>query len=256
MVDSVEIVAVDADSLASRGFFCRKSKMKTTGNLRKLAWADAGFERGLGIEILYDEGRSVGFIEYVPGEQAWRAVNAAGFMMIHCIWVVGRAKEKGYGSALLERAETAARAVGSAGVAMVTTPGVWLADNQLLVRHGYSVVDEAPPSFHLMVKAFDDAAPLPSFPTDWEKRAAALGPGLTVVTTDQCPYLEDAEHLIIESAEQMGIAARLCKLETAAEVRKRSPSPFGIFGVVLDGELLAYHYLLEKDLTKLIGAHQ
>lgn len=252
MVDSVEIVAVDTDSLASRGFFCRKSKMKTSGNLRKLEWADAGLEQGLGIEILYDEGRSVGFVEYVPGEHAWRAVAAPGFMVIHCIWVVGRAKGKGYGSALLERAETAAREADMAGVVMVTTPGVWLADNQLLVRHGYKVVDEAPPAFHLMAKVFDESAPLPSFPTNWEQRAAAFGPGLTVVTTDQCPYLDDAEQLIVTSAEQMGISARIFKLESATEVQQRGPSPFGIFGVVLDGELLAYHYLLEKDLTKLV----
>ena len=103
-----------------------------------------------------------------------------------------------------------------------------------------------------MVKVFDEAAPLPTFPTDWEQRAATFGPGLTVVTTDQCPYLEDAEQLIVASAEQMGIAARIAKLESASEVQRRSPSPFGVFGVVLDGELLAYHYLLEKDLKQLI----
>ena len=252
MVDSVEIVRVDSENLASRGFFCRKSRMKTVGNKRKLEWAEAGFERGLGIDILYQEGRSVGFIEYVPGEDAWRAVNAPGFMVIHCIWVVGRAKGKGFGKSLLDRAEAAAREAGAAGVAMVTTSGVWLADNELLIRNGYVAVDEAPPAFQLMVKTFDDAAPMPSFPTDWDERADAFGPGLTVVTTDQCPYLDDAEQLIITSAEQMGIPARITKLETAVEVQQRSPSPFGVFGVVLDGELIAYHYLLEKDLRKLI----
>ncbi len=32
-----------------------------------------------------------------------------------------------------------------------------------------------------------------------------------------------------------------------------SPSAYGAFGIVLDGQLLSYHYLLPKDLAKLIG---
>jgi hypothetical protein len=32
------------------------------------------------------------FIEYIPGEQAWRAVHADGYLLIHCLWVVGKSK--------------------------------------------------------------------------------------------------------------------------------------------------------------------
>jgi GNAT superfamily N-acetyltransferase len=248
----VEAVAVDAENLGRRGFFCRKSKMKTEGNRRKLAWAADGFGDGLGIEILYEDGRSVGFVEYTPGEHGWRAVNARGYLLIHCIWVVGRSKGRGYGGTLLERVEAKARELGCAGVAMVTSSGVWLAGNELFLEHGYQSVDEAPPSFRLMVKPFN-GAPQPSFPTDWSERAAAFGDGLTVVTTDQCPYLDDAEQGIIAGAEKLGVPATVKKLETAAEVQARAPSAFGVFGVVLDGELLAYHYLLEKDLIALIS---
>jgi hypothetical protein len=31
-----------------------------------------------------------------------------------------------------------------------------------------------------------------------------------------------------------------------------SPSAYGVFGIVLDGRLLSYHYLVEKDFDKLI----
>jgi len=252
MSTPIEIVPVDAENLAERGFFCRKSKMKTAGNLRKLAWAADGFEDGLGIEIIYDQGRSVGFVEYLPGERAWRAVSAPEYLFIHCIWVVGRAKEKGYGSALLERAEAKARELGSAGVAVVTSSGVWMAANDLFLTHGYEQVDEAPPSFQLMIKPFR-TAPQPEFPTDWVERAAAFGEGLTLVTTDQCPYLEDAERVIVEAAAKLDISSRIVRLEDARAVQTRSPSAFGVFGVVLNGELLSYHYLLEKDLVALLS---
>ena len=253
MSTAVEIVSVGADNLAERGFFCRKSKMKTAGNQRKLAWAHEGFTDGLGIDILYEDGRSVGFVEYVPGEGAWRAVHAPGFVVIHCIWVVGRAKGKGYGRALLERVENRARELGASGVAMVTSSGVWMADAGLLLRSGYEAVDTAPPSFQLLVKAFGDAA-TPSFPTDWDERAAAFGAGLTVVTTDQCPYIDDAEQIIVSFAERTGFPLAITKLESAEEVQTRSPSAYGVFGVVLDGALLSYHYLLEKDLDALVTA--
>ena len=253
MDSAVEIVKIDRETVASRGYFCRKSKMKTVGNQRKLAWADRGFAEGLGIEILYEDGRSVGFVEYASGEHAWRAVEAPGYVVIHCIWVVGRAKGKGYGTRLLDRVETAAREHGAAGVAMVTSDRVWLADRSLLDAHGYESVDEAPPSFQLMVKRFADAS-LPAFPTNWEARAAAFGDGLTVVTTDQCPYLEDAEQAIVAGAAAMGMPTKIVRLESSAEVQRRSPSAYGIFGVVLDGTLLSYHYLLEKDLRALVEA--
>lgn len=253
MATQVEIMPVGAANLAQRGYFCRKSKMKTAGNRRKLAWAADRFEDGLGIEIVYDDGRSVGFVEYLPGEHAWRAVHAPGYLFIHCIWVVGRAKGKGYGGALLGRAEAKARELGYSGVAAVTSSGVWMASNDLLLAHGYETVDEAPPSFQLMVKQFNGSQEA-RFPTDWSARAAAFGDGLTVVTTDQCPYLEDAEGSVAMAAENLGIPVTITKLETAADVQQLSPSAFGIFGVVLDGELLAYHYLLEKDLVALVSA--
>jgi len=247
-----EIVTIDPSNLAERGFFCRKSKMKTIGNMRKLRWVGDGLSDGLGIEILYEEGRSVGFVECAPGEHAWRAVHAPDFLVIHCIWVVGRAKGKGYGAALLQQVEARARELGLNGVAMVTSSRVWLAGSELLLSHGYRVVDEAPPSFQLVVKAFD-GAPLPEFPTDWDRRAAAFGSSLTIVTTDQCPYIDDAERVIVDAAETLRLPVDIVTLGSAGEVQERSPSAYGVFGVVLDGELLSYHYLLEKDLVKLVG---
>ncbi len=249
---AIEILSVDAANLTERGFFCRKSKMKTEGNLRKLAWAADGFGQGLGIEIVYDEGRSVGFVEYAPGQLAWRAVTAPEYLVIHCIWVVGRAKGRGYGSALLNRVEAKGRELGCAGVASVTSNGVWMAGNNLFLTHGYEQVDEAPPSFQLMIKPFR-VAPQPRFPTDWADRSAAFGDGLTIVTTDQCPYLDDAERAVMDGAAKLGVPTTIVRLEDAGAVQARSPSAFGVFGVVFNGELLSYHYLLEKDLVALLS---
>ena len=81
-----------------------------------------------------------------------------------------------------------------------------------------------------------------------------MDPLVEIVTVDQCPYLHDAERGIIAGAEKLGIPAKVVKPTSAADVQARAPSAFGVVGVVLDGELLAYHYLLEKDLIALVSA--
>jgi hypothetical protein len=43
------------------------------------------------------------------------------------------------------------------------------------------------------------------------------------------------------------------ELQSAPEVQASSPSAYGAFGIVLDGQLLSYHYLLPKDFAKWIG---
>ena len=196
-------------------------------------------------------GRTVGFIEYIPGEFAWRAVNAPGYLVIHCLWVVGKGKGKGYGSQLLQLCLDDARAQNKHGVVMVSSDGVWLAKKDLFIKQGFKEVGQAPPSFSLLVYRFDDA-PLPAFPKDWEERQARFGKGLTVIRTPQCPYNEDAANIALEYAAEQKIDARVVAFESAKELQLNSPSPYGAFGLVLNGRLLAYHYLLCKDFDKLI----
>jgi hypothetical protein len=76
MSNNVEIITVDADNVEQHGFFCYKSKPKSEGYRRKLAWLKQRFAEGMQIKILYEGKRSIAFIEYIPGEYTWRAVNA------------------------------------------------------------------------------------------------------------------------------------------------------------------------------------
>jgi GNAT superfamily N-acetyltransferase len=252
MSNDVEMATVDASNVGERGFFCYKSKPKSEGYAQKLNWLEDRFSEGLKIQILYEDGRSVGFIEYIPGEFAWRAARAPGYVLIHCLWVVGRAKNKGYGSQLLEACLADAKAIGASGVAMVTSSRPWLADSPLLLKHGFEPVDQAPPSFELLVKRFDDA-PLPTFPTDWDARLAQCGPGLTVVRSHQCPYMEDATNTVLEFGRSRGFETNVIELKTGREVQDKSPTAHGTFAVAHDGKLLSYYYMLPKDLEKSLG---
>jgi hypothetical protein len=196
---------------------------------------------GLTIHILYEGQRSVGFIEYLPGEHAWRAVNAEGYLLIHCLWVVGKAKRKGYGSRLLNRCLDDARQRDARGVAVVTSERPWLTKRKLFQVHGFEQADSAPPVFELWVRRFHEA-PLPRFPSDWEKRISRSGTGLTVYHSAQCPYLERATASVLRSTEELGIEARAIEFQSSGELRRHSPSAHGVFGVVYDGELLTVRY--------------
>ncbi len=255
MSRGAEIVTVDRSNVDQYGFFCYKSKPKSEGYGRKLDWLKQRFAEGMKIKIIYEDGRSVGFIEYTPGEFAWRAVHAEGYIVIHCVWVVGRAKHKGHGSRLVNECLEDAQRMGKHGVAMVTSSRPWLADKRLFVKHGFQAVDAAPPSFELLVKKFGEA-PLPRLPQDWVERGSRHGPGLTVFRSDQCPYIEDAAKVALEFADERGIRAQVIELESCDEAQNLAPSANGVFGMVYNGQLIGSHYELKKDLPNLLDVQR
>ena len=246
-MSNVEIVSVDGTNVDECGFFCYKSKRKSPGYGRKLEWLRERFAEGMKMEIVYENGRSVGFIESIPAEHAWRPVRAENYQVIHCLWVVGRAKGKGYGSQLVDRCVEDARATGKYGVVMPTSGRVWLADKKILVKNSFEVADQAPPSFELLVRRFGDA-PAPAFPTNWNERLERYGAGLTIIRGDQCPYIEDAVKGAVDAAKERGVEARVVEMTSAQQVQETSPSAYGVFSVVYNGALLSYHYLGKKEI--------
>ncbi len=248
----MRIIDVDLQNVAETGFFCKMSQRKSEGYQRKLKWLEARFAEGLRIKLLDLSQGGRGFIEYIPGEYAWRPVDAAGYLFIHCLWIVGKSKGKGYARLLLDECIADARRLGCKGVAMVTSQGNWLLGRKFLLRHGFESVDRIAP-FDLMVKKFGPSA-APSFPTDWEARAKRFGSGLTVVRSDQCPYLDDGVRMAIGAASRRGLRTQVVELKSAREVRELAPSPYGVFSLLLDGKLLSYHYLLAKNVNALLDA--
>jgi GNAT superfamily N-acetyltransferase len=249
MNDSVEIITVDATNFKEYGFFCYKSKPKSQGYQKKLHWLRQRFAEGLAIKILYEGSRSVGFIEYIPGEHSWRVVEAPNCLVVHCLWIVGRGKKKGYGSRLLNECVEDARRRGKNGIVMVSSRGNWLANEKVFLKNGFENVGWAPPSFSLLVKKIN-AGPEPIFPQDWKERLGQYSSGVTIVYADQCPYMPNAVQHAVDEFAARGIEARVVKLESSAEVRAKSPTAYGVFGIVCDGRLLTYHYLGKKELRR------
>jgi len=244
----MNIVDVNKENVSEKGFFCYMSKRKSEGYRRKLRWLRDRFDEGMKIKMLDLERGGRGFIEYIPGEFAWRAVNAKGYMFIHCIWVVGQSKGKGYATLLLNECIKDAKKSEMKGVAAVTSKGNWLVGKKFFSKHGFESVEQYSP-FELMVKKFD-AFPPPSFSGDFEERLREYGKGLTIIRSDQCPYVDAAVKVALDTAKELGIKANVVELKNSEDVRRLSPSPYGVFSIVYDGKLVSYHNLAKKELMK------
>ena len=249
------IIDVTPENVGEYGMLCHQSKKKEDGYQSKLKWFTERYHEGLRLKLLQveEKGRmaSRGFIEYVPGEYAWRAVYAPEYLVIHCLWVIGKAKGHGYGTELLRDCVGHARSTGRAGVVAVTSTRPWLVNRKMLTNNGFEIVDTAPPSFELAVSKVKNV-PNPSFPTDWDDRQKRYGSGLTVVYADQCPYNSKGVENLLETARKEGIGAKAVRLVTAREVQDYAPSAYGVLNVVYDGVLLSYSFISGRELLERI----
>lgn len=251
-MNRVEIIDTNPDNIREFGF-CGYKNIKKEGYKRKIDWLKQRFSEGMKFQILHSESDGdVGFIEYIPGEYTWRAIEATGYMAIHCIMIISKKyKEKGYGSLILETCLRDAKKENMHGVAAVTSKGTWMVGKELFLKHGFEVVDEAPPSFELLVRRFTDA-PTPEFKGDWGKKLDRYRSGLTIITSDQCPYCAKAVGEISETARKFGLKAKLIELNHCLEAQN-SPTAFGIFSIVYEGKLLADHPISNKRFMNIMN---
>jgi len=162
-----KIIEVNNTNVGDYDLFCQKTKKNMEGYQNKLKWIKERYKEGLKLKLLLiNEGgkkgyTSRGFIEYIPGEYAWRGICADGYMVIHCLWVIGKHKKKGYCSKLLEHCINDAKNMN--GVAVVTTERTHLVGSRLFQKKGFEKCDTFSHDFDLYVKRFSETAPPPKF---------------------------------------------------------------------------------------------
>lgn len=258
-MSALEIIDVTASNVDELGFFCCMSGRDSVGHQEKLAWVKERFSEGLRIKILARKGQATrGFIEYMPGKMAWRGIDAPHYMVIHCLWVVGRSKGKGSGKALLDACIQESRQAKMQGVAVVAARGkIGFVDTEFFVRHGFHVVESTPSGIDLAVLKFSPANADPHFVGDLKKKAKSLGAGLTVVSSPQCPCTYDGAQQIVSLAHAEKIPALSLRVNSLAQLRQTSPSPYASFDVVYNGEVISnlFHCMNAGKLRKLVAEH-
>ena len=212
------------------------------GRNEKRCWLQANAQSGVKAKTLVTEaGEPAGYIEYAPGESAWRGIDAPGYLVIHCIWTYPGHRQEGCGRLMVDACLGDARAMGRSGVAVVVRKGPWMADRRLFTRLGFESSCTAPPDFELLVRRLDPRAALPGFRRNWEQKALEYGHGLTILRSQQCPHIAKFVADIAGAARnEYRLDTRIVDLETALDAQS-APTPFGVFALILNGKLLADH---------------
>ncbi|MCP4728033.1 MAG: GNAT family N-acetyltransferase [bacterium] len=256
MNDKIRMIEVNESNISDHPPTCFLNP-KNEGFRIKLEWLRKRFAEGMKIKLLYlgDEKKSTGFIEYIPGEYAWRAVDAKGYMFIHCIWINGnKNKERGFGSLLINECIKDAKEADKIGVAVITSEGSFMAGRSLFLKNGFEQIEEIKPSLSLLLKKFKDG-PLP-YIKDRESQLEKYK-GLNIVYSDQCPWVSRSINDLKETAKKFGLRIKVNQLKNAEEAQN-APSVYSVFNLIYDGKLLSDHYIskrrfeniLKKDVLK------
>lgn len=248
-VQIVEMTPEDAGKVS----LCGHKDPDNAGYQHKFQWLKNRLSEGLKVKMLNTPGEGmVGYIEYIPGERAWRAVNAENYMFIHCIYMPAMCKHRGYGTLLIEACVKDARKAKMNGVAVVTREGTWMVGKELFLKNGFEEVDKERPDFSLLVKKFKKTASTPNFKGEWDKKRKKFGKGLTIITSGQCPQNAKMVNDITEIAkERYGIEPRIVMYKSYKEAQN-APWPYAISGVLYNGKLLADHPISGKRFQNIM----
>ena len=242
------IVEVSADNISQHPQAICFINPKQEFYHKKVDWLKDQFEKGLKIKLLYLEWekRPIGFIEYVPGEYCWRSVDAKGYMFIHCLWTNGKKyQHRGLGTLLIEEVEKDAK--GMLGIAVVTSDKSFMANKEIFMKNGYSIVSESGKE-QLIAKRFNEGPP-PSI-NNWEKQLKKYQ-GLTMIYSKQCPWVARFIEEVRPILKDNNLNPQIVELKTAAEAQK-APSLYGVFNLIYNGKLIADRYISTNRFMNIV----
>jgi GNAT superfamily N-acetyltransferase len=255
MNPSYKIVEVTENNLDEVGLYCSRSKYKEKGYQNKLKWVRERFKEGLEYHVLLvDEGRKDlayrGMIEYMPAEMCWRGINAPGYMAIHCLWVVGRHKKRGYGSKLLQRCIDSARNQGMYGVVGITIKkGGWLPKSSIYLKNGFTEYDTLD-EFQIYGIKFSDDYSVPKFHPVKPENLGNYGIGFTVLNTNQCPYMAGTIKSLEKLVEEIGESVTVVELDDYTQAQLSGIHPYGTFLILKDGKYVTHLPGGMRDIKK------
>lgn len=246
-------VTLDAKNLEAQHLCCALGDPKhRAGVAAKKAWLRERFREGLVFRKLDVRGKA--FIEYAPGETAWRPVVADGWLVIHCLWVSGQLAGKGHARTLLQSCLDDAARQGKTGVAVISARAKrpFLGDPGFFRKHGFEAVDAAG-EFTLLARRLGKTGPDPRF-ADATKTPGRSTRGTFVGRyTDQCPFNAHWAREVAAALQEAGCTARVehvTSLEQAQQVR----SPLGAYGLERDGVLVSHCLLTAGAVGRMLEA--
>lgn len=218
----------------------------------KKEWLKQRFDEGL--VFCRSEERGKCFIEYIPAENAWVPVEAAGYLYIDCLWIAGAMKGHGYANDLLELCIGDAAAQGKTGICILSAEGrkrEFLSDRRFLEHKGFRVADTSDCGITLMFLPLHPDAEPPRFRA-CAKHPAVAEPGFVLYYTDQCPFACYWVPRVQEAAREHGIPLRVIHITDKASAQN-VPAPVTTYALFRDGKFLTQGIQSDKKFLALAG---
>jgi ribosomal protein S18 acetylase RimI-like enzyme len=237
-----EIVTINRENLHEYPDLVCFINAKHPAHALKREWVEKRLSEGLRIKLLYLPGqkKAAGFIEYVPGENAWRAVSAKGYLFIHCIYIYPNAnKNKGLGSLLVSDCIEDAKRNHLKGVAVVASSKAFMANSELFLKNGFSLAGTDGAGNDLLVYNLKEY-PEPVI-NDYKQQLSKYH-GLHILYSKQCPWIAR----MVEEIKQSGMAETLnlqiTEFKTPEEAQQ-APALYAVFNLIYNGKILADRYI-------------
>ena len=245
----MEYIRITKENIDKEHICCAMSGQQS---LAKKEWLKQRFEEGLVFYRSAERGKC--FIEYIPAENAWVPIEAAGWLYINCLWVSGSLKGHGYSSELLEECLRDAKAQGKNGVCILCAEGrkrEFLADPKFLTHKASRF--RTPP----IAASTSCTAPCRECPIA-KIQACAKHPkveenGFVLYYTDQCPYTYYWVPKVQEAAKEHGIPFKAIHV-TEKETAQNVPAPVTTYALFRDGKFVTQGIQSDKKFLKLAGA--
>ena len=246
----MEYIRVTKENLEKEHICCAISNNNDAQVASKKAWLAEQFDEGL--VFLKSTERGKCFIEYVPAENAWVPIEAAGYLYIDCLWVAGSFKGHGYSNDLLNACLADGRENGKKGVCILSSAKKkpFLADPKYLKYKGFSVADEADNGVQLWFLPLTADALPPKF------RPCAKHPhvdeaGYVLYYTNQCPFNGKYVPIVEQTARTHGVAFRAIRL-TSKQDAQNAPTPVTNYALFYNGAYLTNEQMNEARFLKLL----
>ena len=248
----MEYIRVTEENLDQEHICCAISNNKDVQVASKKAWLAERFAEGL--VFLKSTERGKCFIEYIPAENAWVPIIAAGYMYIDCLWVSGSFKGHGYSTDLLNACIEDSKAKGRSGLCILSSSKKkpFLADPKYLKYKGFSVCDEADNGIQLWYLPFEKGVPAPRF-KECAKHPHTEKNGYVLYYTDQCPFNARYVPVLEETAAKAGVSFTAVRLNSR-DAAQNAPTPVTTYALFHDGKYLTNEQMNDRKFLKLINA--
>ncbi len=247
----MDYLRVTKENLESEHICCAISSNRDAQVASKKAWLADRFDDGLVFLKSVERGKC--FIEYIPAENAWNPLDAAGYMYIDCLWVSGSFKGHGYSNDLMNACVLDSGEKGKIGLCILSAARKkpFLADPKYLKYKGFSVCDEADNGIQLWYLPFSPGAKPPRF-RDYARHPHVDEPGFVLYYTSQCPFNAKYVPIVEQTARDHGVPFRAIHLESK-ETAQAAPTPVTTYALFRDGEYLTNEQMNEAKFLKLLA---